>query len=126
MVAKRSGPAVRRSAGALAAALEPPVAYTGVVAGDENVGHGVAAPVKRARVVGVLRSALERVTEGLLNRAVLVAERSGELANDGVHQDHRRRLATREHVWTHGDRVRREVLVHAFVEALVAAAEERE
>src|SRR5215208_1445822 len=137
MVAKQSASAVReaagaargaamRSAAALATLLEPPVTDAAVIAGEKYVRHGVAAPVERARVVGVLRCALERVAERLLDHAVFVPERSGQLTHHRVYHHHRGQLAPRQYVRADGDHIRREVLVHALVEALVAATQERE
>src|SRR5262245_39107491 len=60
----------------LAALRQPPLADPRVIAGDQDLGHLVPAPLVRARVVRVLRSALERLAERLLDRAVLVAERA--------------------------------------------------
>ena len=52
---------------------EPPLADLGVIPGQQDLGHGVPAPVERARVVGVLGRAPERLAEGLLDRALVVA-----------------------------------------------------
>ena len=59
-------------------------------------------------------------------RGVGVAERARQLAQHGVADDHRRQLAAGEHVAPDRDRVGGEVLDDALVEALVAAAEQRE
>src|SRR5829696_7527080 len=108
------------------AAVAPPLTHTGVVTGDQHVGNAVSAPLGRARVVRVLGGALERRAERLLDCALTVTERPWELAQNRVADHHRRELATRQHVRPDRDHVRGEVLVHALVEALVAAAEERE
>ena len=81
---------------------------------------------ERARVVRVLGRALERRAERLLDRALLVAERAGELADHRVADDHRRQLAARQDVGPDRHDVARQVLVHALVEALVAAAQQRQ
>src|SRR5688500_12944518 len=64
--------------------LQAPGANTGVVAREQDLGHVVAAPARRARVVRVLRTALQRGRERLLQGAVRVAERTRQLAYDGV------------------------------------------
>src|ERR687888_288659 len=55
---------------------QPPLADPRVVAGEQDLGHLVPAPLVRARVVRVLRPALERLAERLLDRAVLMPERA--------------------------------------------------
>src|SRR5207248_7809632 len=84
----------------------------------------VAPPLHRACVVRVLRRALERRAEGLLDGAVGVAEGAGQLADHGVGDHHGRELAARQHVGADRDHVRRQVLEHPVVEALVAPAEQ--
>src|SRR4051812_42480485 len=110
----------------LAALLQPPLAHLAVVARQQDLRHGVAVPVVRPRVVRVLRGALERVAERLLDRAVLVPERPRQLAQHGVRHGHRRQLASRQHVVADRDDVGCQLLVHALVEALVAPAQQRQ
>src|SRR5262245_11350991 len=64
------------------ALFQPPLADPGVVARQEDLRHRVAAPVERPRVVRILGRALQRDAERLLDRALLMAEGAGELAND--------------------------------------------
>ena len=78
------------------------------------------------RVVGVLRSAVESGAEGLLHRALGIAEGARQLAQHRVRDHHRGQLASGEHVAPDRDRLVGEVLDHPLVEALVAAAEKRD
>src|SRR5687768_10750495 len=103
-----------------AALLQPPPPDVLMIAREQDLGHVPVAPARRAGVMGVLRRALERGTEGLLERGLRVAERAGELAEHGVADDHRRQLAARQHVAPDGDLVRAEVVDDPLVEALVA------
>ena len=64
--------------------------------------------------------------EGLLGGRLLVAERARQLAQHGVRDHHRRELAAREHVAADRDRLGAEVLDDPLVEALVAAAQQRQ
>ena len=96
------------------------------MAAEQHVGHRPAAPVGRPRVVRVLGRAVERGAERLLVRRLLVPERARELAQHRVAHDHRRELAAREHVAADRELVGAEVLEDALVEALVAAAEQRQ
>src|SRR3954468_12972223 len=75
-------------AGALAALLPSPLRDPRVVAREQHVGHTMTVPVKRARVVRILGRAFEGLAEGLLDRAVGVPERTGQLADYGVAHHH--------------------------------------
>src|SRR4029079_6821205 len=114
----RPGPAARL--------LLAPARDLAVVAGQEHGRHRPAAELLRPGVVRVLGPALERLGERVLEVALVAPERARELAGDGVEDGHRRHLAAREHVRPDRDRVVRELVVHALVEALVAAAQERQ
>ena len=106
--------------------LQPPLADALVVAGEEHVGDRPAAPLGGARVVRVLRGAAQRLAEGLLHGGVGVPERSRQLAQHGVADDHRRQLSPGQHVAPDRDLVGAEVLDDPLVEALVAPAQQRE
>src|SRR5215210_1007604 len=116
MVAKRLRPP--------ATLLQPPAPDVLMMAREQDLGHRPTAPLRRARVVRVLRRALQCGAEGLLQRGVGVAERPRELAQHGVADHHRRELAAREDVAADRDLVRAEVVDDPLVEALVAAAQE--
>src|SRR5690242_18383431 len=113
----RPGPAARL--------LLAPARHLAVVAGEEHGRHRPAAELLRPGVMRVLGPALERLGEGVLKVALVAPEGARELAGDGVEDGHRGHLAAREHVRPDRDRVIRELVVHALVEALVAAAQER-
>ena len=97
-----------------------------MVAREQDLGHRPAAPLRGPRVVRVLRRALQRRAEGLLERRLGVPERARELAQHGVEHDHRRQLAAGEHVAADRDLVGAEVVDDPLVEALVAAAQQRQ
>ena len=97
-----------------------------MVAGEQDLRHTPAPVLRGAGVVGVLGVAFEGGAEGLLRRRVLVPEGPGELAHDRVAQHHRRELPAAEHVATDRDDVAGEVLEDALVEALIAAAQQRQ
>src|SRR3954463_9832483 len=113
-------------AATLPALLPAPLGHPRVVAGQQHVGHAVAVPFDRTRVVRILRSALERLAERLLESAVRVAQGARQLADHGVADHHRRQLPSREHVRANRDDVRRPMLVPRLVDPLVGAAEERQ
>src|SRR3954452_18385398 len=111
---------------ALLAAHAPPGGDLLVVAGEQHAGDLPAAVVRRPGVVRVLGVAAQRLAEGLLQRGLGVAERAGQLAQHGVHDDHRGQLAAGENEAPDGAGVRGEVLDDALVEALVAPAQQRD
>ncbi len=76
--------------------------------------------------MGVLGVALQRCAEGLLGGRALVAQRAGQLAQNRVADHHRGELAAAEHVAADRDDVGGEVLDDPLVEALVAAAQQRQ
>ena len=86
-----------------------------------------AAERRRPRVVRVLDQALERGRERLLARATRrrPARPRGSRA-DGVDDGHRRDLAAAEHERPERQRLGGDVVVHAVVEALVAAAQQHD
>src|SRR3954454_6627423 len=106
--------------------LEPPVAHAGMMAGQQHVRNRPAAPLRRARVVGVLGAAAERRREGLLHGAGVVAEHARELAQHGVQDDHRRTLSARQHIAPDRQLLGAVMLEDALVEAFVSAADERQ
>src|SRR5436190_10186547 len=106
--------------------LRAPPRDLAVVAGEEHRRDLPSPEVLWTRVVGVLGPAAERLGEGVLEVALVAAERAAELPRDGVHHGHGGDLAAREDVRPDRDRVVREMVVHALVEPLVAAAQERE
>src|SRR5919206_398580 len=110
----------------LSAALGPPGADAGVVPGEQDPGHRVAAPLRRPGVLRVLGRPAEGGAEGLLDRALGVTKHPRELPHDRIADDHRRELSAGEDVWADRDHVGREVLVHPLVEPLVASAEQRQ
>src|SRR4051812_44745326 len=76
-----------RSAGCAAPALlAPPFPDLLVMPAEQDLGHGPAPVLRRARVVRVLRGALQRGAEALLHRRLLVPQRPGDLSQDRVHQ----------------------------------------
>src|SRR5215218_5658215 len=105
---------------ALAAARAAPRPDLGVVSRQQDLGDAPAPVLRRTRVVRVLGIAAQRLAEGLLDRGLRMAERTGQLAQDRVADDHRRQLAAREHVAADRDLVRAEVVDDPLVEALVA------
>ena len=123
--AERAG-MVAKSLRPSATLLTPPLTNALMMAGEQDLGHRPAAPLRGARVVRVLRRALERLAEGLLQRGVGVAERARKLAQHGVEHDHRGELAAGQHVATDRDLVAAEVVDDPLVEALVAAAQKRQ
>src|SRR4029450_11929159 len=94
-----------------------------VVTRLQYLGHSPAAIRRGAGVVRVLGGAAERLAERLLDRALGVAERAGELADDRGGDDQRRQLAAGDDEPADRDRVRDQVLAHAVVDALVAPAQ---
>src|SRR5271165_1945743 len=120
------GPAVPERRRALAALLAPPALDLRVMAREQHLRHLPAPELGRARVVRVLRVALQSRAEGLLGRRALIAQGAGKLAHDGVADDHRGRLAAAEDIAADRDDVGGEVLDDPLVEALVAAAQERQ
>src|SRR6478736_7122441 len=98
----------------------------GVMTRKQNVRHGPAAPVRRPCVVRVFGRPVECLGEGFLEGGGLRAESAWKLAQDRVEDDHRRELAAGEHVAADRDLLGDEVLEDALVEALVAAAQERQ
>ena len=74
----------------------------------------------------VLEPALELGGEALLEPGLLAAERARQAPRDRVDEHHRGQLAAGEDVRPDRDRVRREVLDDALVEALEARREQRQ
>src|SRR4051794_24655747 len=111
---------------ALARPQPPPCPDLLVMTGEQDLRHLPAAVVRRPRVVRVLGVAAQRAAERLLERRLAVAQRAGELAQDRVHDDHRRQLAAAQDVPPDRHGVRREVLDDPLVEPLVAAAQQRD
>src|SRR3954452_18082364 len=97
-----------------AALLEPPFAYALVVPRQQHVGDLPAPVFGRPGVVRILGRPLERRAETLLHRRLLVPERAGELAQDCVHEHHRRQLSPRQHVAPNRDGIRGQVLDHSL------------
>jgi hypothetical protein len=64
--------------------LAPPAGDRLVVAGEEDLRHGEATELGRARVLRVLEQA---AAEGFLARRLFVAENTGDEAADGVDDD---------------------------------------
>jgi hypothetical protein len=104
----------------------PPGLDAGMVAGEQHLGHAVAPPVGRARVMRVLERALEGGRERLLLTRRVVCERARQQPRERVHDRHRHGLAAAQHERAEAEGLRRDVLERARVEALVAAAEERD
>src|SRR5688572_7608613 len=98
-------PRVSGGGAPLAAAGPPPGADLGVMAGEQDLRDAPAAVLGGARVVRILRVAAQRLAEGLLDRGCRVAERAGQLAQDGVADHHRGELAAGQHVAPDGHRV---------------------
>src|SRR5664279_1441232 len=111
---------------AFAAARAAPLLDAPVMAGEQDLGHAPTAILGRPRVVRILGMALQRRAEGLLRRGLLVPEGAGQLAEDRVAEHHRGELAAAEHVAPDRDDIAGEVLHDALVEALVAAAQQRQ
>src|SRR5215213_8856697 len=92
------------------ALLETPLADPGVIARQQHLGHTPAAVAGGPGVVRILGRAGERLREGLLDGALSMPERPGQLPHHRVGDDHRRELTAREHVRADRDRVVGEVL----------------
>ena len=116
----RSG---RRSAGALEALLLLPLLDLGVVAAEEDLGDGPAAVVGGAGVLGVLE---QTVRERLLPGGGVVAEGAGEVAGDGLDEDHRGELAARQDVVADRDLAVDAMFDEALVDAFVTAGDKDE
>src|SRR6266545_6056806 len=102
--------------------LQPPLLHAGVIAREQDVGDLPAAIGRGAGVVRVLGGSQIGRAVGLLDRALGVAERAGQLAQHRIGDHHRGQLAAREHVTADRNRLVREVLHHPLIEALVASA----
>src|SRR6516164_10938130 len=96
------------------------------MAGKQHLRHRPAAKLLGPRVVRILEAAVELFRERLDQVALLLAERSRQLAADGVDDGHRRDLAAGEDVWADRDLVVGQMVVDTLVEPLVPPAEERE
>src|SRR6476620_1810115 len=111
---------------ALHAACLPPGPDLGGMAAEQHVRDLPSTVFRGARVVRILGVAAERLRERFLRRGLRVAQGSRQLAQHGVGDDHRRQLAARDDVAADRQRVRAEVLDDPLVEALVAAAQQRD
>ena len=76
-------------------------------------------------VVGILQTTVELGGKAL-ERTRFLPDRSGQPARDRVDEDHRRKVAVRQHVRPDRDRVRREMLHDALVESLEAGGQQSE
>src|SRR5688500_8697507 len=81
--AERAG-MVAKSLRPPATLLAPPLTNALMMAREQDLGHRPAAPLRGTRVVRILRRALERRAEGLLQRGLGVTERARQLAQHGV------------------------------------------
>ena len=92
---------------------------------ESRIGHLPAPELGRPRVVRVLEAAAELLREAL-ELAGALGEGAGQPPGDRVEQHHRRQIAVREDVRADRDRVGREMLDDALVEALEPGGEERQ
>ena len=105
--------------------LGAPPRHVGVVAAQQHIRHAPAAKLAGARVLRILRAALEIDGKRLADDALGIAHGAGYLAHDGVERRHGGDLAAAEHVRADGDTVRDQV-GDALVDALVASAQQAE
>src|SRR5919108_4257039 len=109
----------------LAALLAPPRVDPRVVARQQDVRDTPALKLRGPGVLRKLEPAFERGGEALV-RPALLAQRAREPASDSFEHDHGGQLAPGQDVGADRNRVGREVLEHALVEAFEAGGEERE
>ena len=104
----------------------PPFADARVVAGEQHVGNRPAAPLRGSRVVRVLRRALERLARRTPRPPTHRRRARPAACAARCRHHHRGQLAAGQHVAADRDLVGHEVLEDPLVEALVAAAQQRE
>jgi len=118
------GEEIRAAAtGAEEALAAAPAIDLGVVAGAEDAWGGPTSEVGGAGVLGILE---QPVVERLFGEGIVRTEDTRELAGDGIDQDERGKFAAGDDDVADGDLAIGEVLADAFVDALVAAADEQQ
>ena len=92
-----------------------------MIAGQQDVGHGLARKNARAGVLGVFE---ERLGEGVPTRRSRIAQDSGNETGNGVHDDHGSQFSAAQDVVSDGNLVVTEVLGHPFINPFIPSADE--
>jgi hypothetical protein len=103
--------------------LSPPARNERMVPRTQHLWHSPSPKDSRARVMWPLQ---QPAGVGILKGCPRVTQHTRQQPGDGIDDDHRRQLATGEHIVTDGDLVGDQVLAHPLIHSLVPPADKKQ